>query len=113
MSDYQLIVIGAGPGGYTAALRAAKLGGQIALGRARTGHKAMGEHNRAPIRIAALADIVHELRTGLVAAGEQAAGLDAGQGGRALADNQFIGHMILPFLWSVCADPVGLYSEIS
>ena len=26
MSDYQLIVIGAGPGGYTAALRAAKLG---------------------------------------------------------------------------------------
>ena len=26
MSDYQLIVIGAGPGGYTAALTAAKLG---------------------------------------------------------------------------------------
>lgn len=26
MSDYQLIVIGAGPGGYTAALQAAKLG---------------------------------------------------------------------------------------
>ena len=26
MADYQLIVIGAGPGGYTAALRAAKLG---------------------------------------------------------------------------------------
>ncbi|MFQ9052663.1 MAG: FAD-dependent oxidoreductase [Oscillospiraceae bacterium] len=26
MSDYQLIVIGAGPGGYTAALEAAKLG---------------------------------------------------------------------------------------
>ena len=25
MSDYQLLVIGAGPGGYTAALRAAKL----------------------------------------------------------------------------------------
>ena len=27
MSDYQLIVIGAGPGGYVAALKAAKLGG--------------------------------------------------------------------------------------
>ena len=26
MSDYQLIVIGAGPGGYTAALEAARLG---------------------------------------------------------------------------------------
>ena len=26
MSDYQLIVIGAGPGGYTAALQAAKRG---------------------------------------------------------------------------------------
>lgn len=26
MADYQLIVIGAGPGGYEAALRAAKLG---------------------------------------------------------------------------------------
>ena len=31
MSDYQLIVIGAGPGGYTAALRAAKLGLKTAI----------------------------------------------------------------------------------
>ena len=31
MSDYQLIVIGAGPGGYTAALRAAKLGLHTAI----------------------------------------------------------------------------------
>ncbi len=31
MSDYQLIVIGAGPGGYTAALRAAKLGRRTAI----------------------------------------------------------------------------------
>ena len=31
MSDYQLIVIGAGPGGYTAALRAAKLGMKTAI----------------------------------------------------------------------------------
>ena len=31
MSDYQLIVIGAGPGGYTAALRAAKLGLHAAI----------------------------------------------------------------------------------
>ena len=31
MSDYQLIVIGAGPGGYTAALRAAKLGLRTAV----------------------------------------------------------------------------------
>ena len=31
MSDYQLIVIGAGPGGYTAALRAAKLGLRTAI----------------------------------------------------------------------------------
>ena len=33
MADYQLIVIGAGPGGYEAALRAAKLG-KITLDRA-------------------------------------------------------------------------------
>ena len=31
MSDYQLIVIGAGPGGYTAALRAARLGMKTAV----------------------------------------------------------------------------------
>ena len=31
MNDYQLIVIGAGPGGYTAALRAAKLGMKTAV----------------------------------------------------------------------------------
>lgn len=31
MSAYQLIVIGAGPGGYTAALRAAKLGLHTAI----------------------------------------------------------------------------------
>ena len=31
MSDYQLIIIGAGPGGYTAALRAAKLGLHTAI----------------------------------------------------------------------------------
>ena len=31
MSDYQLIVIGAGPGGYTAALQAAKLGLRTAI----------------------------------------------------------------------------------
>ncbi len=31
MSDYQLIVIGAGPGGYVAALRAAKLGLHVAV----------------------------------------------------------------------------------
>ena len=76
---------------------------------------AHGEHaqplgHQPPVQIA---DVVHELRAGLVAAGEQAAGLDAGQGGRALTDDQFIGHLIFPFLWSVCADPVGLYSEIS
>ena len=35
MSDYQLIVIGAGPGGYTAALRAAKLGVKTAVVEAR------------------------------------------------------------------------------
>lgn len=35
MSDYQLIVIGAGPGGYTAALRAAKLGMKTAVVEAR------------------------------------------------------------------------------
>lgn len=35
MSDYQLIVIGAGPGGYTAALRAAKLGLKTAVVEAR------------------------------------------------------------------------------
>ena len=29
--DYQLIVIGAGPGGYVAALRAAKLGLKVAV----------------------------------------------------------------------------------
>ena len=31
MSHYQLIVIGAGPGGYEAALRAAKLGKKVAV----------------------------------------------------------------------------------
>ena len=31
MSDYQLIVIGAGPGGYTAALQAAKRGLRTAV----------------------------------------------------------------------------------
>ena len=31
MSEYQLIVIGAGPGGYTAALTAAKLGLKTAV----------------------------------------------------------------------------------
>ena len=31
MYDYQLIVIGAGPGGYVAALRAAKLGAKVAV----------------------------------------------------------------------------------
>lgn len=31
MNDYQLIVIGAGPGGYVAALRAAKLGLRVAV----------------------------------------------------------------------------------
>ena len=31
MSDYQLIVIGAGPGGYTAALQAAKRGLRTAI----------------------------------------------------------------------------------
>ena len=31
MSDYQLLVIGAGPGGYVAALRAAKLGLKTAI----------------------------------------------------------------------------------
>ena len=31
MSDYQLIVIGAGPGGYVSALRAAKLGMKTAV----------------------------------------------------------------------------------
>jgi len=35
MNDYQLIVIGAGPGGYTAALRAAKLGMKTAAVEAR------------------------------------------------------------------------------
>lgn len=35
MNDYQLIVIGAGPGGYTAALRAAKLGMKTAVVEAR------------------------------------------------------------------------------
>jgi len=35
MRDYQLIVIGAGPGGYTAALRAAKLGMKAAVVEAR------------------------------------------------------------------------------
>ena len=31
MNHYQLLVIGAGPGGYTAALQAAKLGLQTAV----------------------------------------------------------------------------------
>ena len=31
MANYQLIVIGAGPGGYEAALRAAKLGQRVAV----------------------------------------------------------------------------------
>ena len=31
MADYQLNVIGAGPGGYEAALRAAKLGKKVAV----------------------------------------------------------------------------------
>ena len=31
MSDYELMVIGAGPGGYVAALRAAKLGLKTAI----------------------------------------------------------------------------------
>ena len=31
MKEYQLIVIGAGPGGYVAALRAAKLGMTVAV----------------------------------------------------------------------------------
>ena len=31
MNDYQLIVLGAGPGGYIAALRAAKLGLRTAV----------------------------------------------------------------------------------
>ena len=31
MADYQLLVIGAGPGGYTAALRAARLGIKTAV----------------------------------------------------------------------------------
>ncbi len=35
MNDYQLIVVGAGPGGYTAALRAAKLGLKTAVVEAR------------------------------------------------------------------------------
>lgn len=35
MNDYQLLVIGAGPGGYTAALRAAKRGMKTAVVEAR------------------------------------------------------------------------------
>ena len=35
MNDYELLVIGAGPGGYTAALRAAKNGLQTAVVEAR------------------------------------------------------------------------------
>ena len=35
MADYQLLVIGAGPGGYTAALRAARLGIKTAVVEAR------------------------------------------------------------------------------
>ena len=31
MSDYQLIVIGAGPGGYVTAIRAAQLGRKVAI----------------------------------------------------------------------------------
>ena len=31
MNDYQLIVIGAGPGGYVTAIRAAQLGRKVAI----------------------------------------------------------------------------------
>ena len=31
MSDFELVVIGAGPGGYVAAIRAAQLGMKVAL----------------------------------------------------------------------------------
>ena len=46
--DYQLIVIGAGPGGYTAALRAARLGLHTAVVDRRRPRRLCGGYPRRP-----------------------------------------------------------------
>ena len=65
MNDFQLIVIGAGPGGYVAALRAAKLGKSVAVvERQETGGTCL---NRGCIPTKTLlhsSQIYHDIATG-------------------------------------------------
>ena len=81
MSDYQLLVIGAGPGGYTAALRAAKLGLKTAVVEA---HEAGGTCvNRGCVPTKTLlhaSELYHAAREG-AAFGIHAEGLRADIGG--------------------------------
>lgn len=65
MNDYQLIVIGAGPGGYTAALRAAQLGMKTAVVESReTGGTCLNRGCVPTKTLLHAAETVHQARTG-------------------------------------------------
>ena len=81
MPDYQLLVIGAGPGGYTAALRAAKLGLKTAVVEAREAGGACLNRGCVPTKtLLHASELYHAVREG-AAFGIHAEGLRADIGG--------------------------------
>ena len=81
MSDYQLLVIGAGPGGYTAALRAAKLGLKTAVVEAREAGGTCVNRGCVPTKtLLHASELYHAAREG-AAFGIHAEGLRADIGG--------------------------------
>ena len=63
--DYQLIVIGAGPGGYVAALRAAKLGLKVAVVENRQAGGTCLNRGCVPTKtLLHSSQIYHDIRTG-------------------------------------------------
>lgn len=77
MSDYQLLVIGAGPGGYTAALKAAKLGLKTAVVEAREAGGACLNRGCVPTKtLLHASELYHAAREG-AAFGIHAEGLRA------------------------------------
>ena len=81
MADYQLLVIGAGPGGYTAALRAAKLGLKTAVVEAREAGGTCVNRGCVPTKtLLHASEVYHAVREG-AAFGIHAEGLRADIGG--------------------------------
>ena len=81
MADYQLLVIGAGPGGYTAVLRAAKLGLKTAVVEAREAGGACLNRGCVPTKtLLHASELYHAVREG-AAFGIHAEGLRADIGG--------------------------------